>query len=197
MLVSYKIIKRYEEIQISNEFKENEHPRDKDGKFTSAGKGYTNSSVIDIKGNELGEFTDIKEARLKAKEYYKKHLQGKIIHKDGIDIQFSGRGLRETIHASAIQKLNLIPSLERIIKTGKMSEEKPLKHIRRDRTKSFREITNDINIDGEHKKVLVYILQDTSGHWYYDIALLKIKKEVDNNYICIENSQFDMNLYII
>ena len=39
VLVSYKIIKRYEEIRVSNEFKESEHPRDKDGKFTSSGKG--------------------------------------------------------------------------------------------------------------------------------------------------------------
>ena len=56
VLVSYKIIKRYEEIRVSNEFKESEHPRDKDGKFTSSGKAgesETTSSEINAKIEKL------------------------------------------------------------------------------------------------------------------------------------------------
>ena len=194
VLVSYKIIKGYEEIQISNEFKESEHPRDKDGKFTSSSKGNftsdegTKSSPIVVSGNELGNFTDIKEARLKAKEYYKKHLQGKIIHKDGIDIQFSRKGLKETILKSSFEKLNLIPYLEKFIKTGKMSEEVALKHDRKDGMISFRYIKNDFVINGNRQEYLVHIAKNVNGHWFYYLSKffdMSKKKSIDNSSINI------------
>ncbi len=83
VLVSYKIIKRYEEIQISNEFKENEHPRDKDGKFTSAGK--TDDRLNEVLGEEYKGYKG-QEAIDKLMKEKRGHVKGAFTRKDIGDI---------------------------------------------------------------------------------------------------------------
>ena len=82
-----------------NEFKESEHPRDDEGKFTenndstSYFANWDNAPEVELKTNELSSITDIKQLRKAAQDYYKNNLQGQTINKEGLgSIRFSGKG---------------------------------------------------------------------------------------------------------
>ena len=142
-------------------WKEELHPRDKQGKFT-----------ISISGDELGSYKDIKELRKKAIEYYKEHLQGKDAHRSDIGkIRFSGKGIGHTISFSAKkEKLLLLPYLRKIIETGKLGKEEVINHPRKDRIVAFVTITKEVMIQGELSNVEVLLGRDKEGHLYYDFS---------------------------
>ncbi|MDE5833841.1 MAG: DUF2213 domain-containing protein [Desulfovibrio sp.] len=128
---------------------------------------------IKINGDELGAYSDIKELRKKAVEYYKANFQGKnTFHRDIGEIKFTGKGRKETIAFSADpDKLLIIPFLPDILKTGKLGEEESLKHPRKDGITSFIPIKNNINLKGKSRDVEVLIGKDENGNLYYDLFL--------------------------
>lgn len=122
LLVSYKIIKRYEEIQISNEFKENEHPRDKDGKFTSSGK--TDDRVNEVLGKEYKGYKGQK-AIDKLMEVKQGHVKGAFTRKDIGDIDLiwgnENIGLCHIIKRRKEQNIdvdNFLSNLTEVIEQG-------------------------------------------------------------------------------
>lgn len=141
-------------------------------------KGHTTAKenkTISIKGNELGEYKDIKELREKAKNYYKEHFQGTIIKRNDIgEIRFSRRGIEETINKATddYEALQLIPHLQEIIETSKiLNKEKP-NHERKDITDHFLSLQNKVNINGKEKTVEI-LLKHEFGYWHYCLYLNK------------------------
>ena len=63
-------------ISANDEWKEDEHKRDENGRFSSSGESST-PKIPTLKGNELGRYKDIKELRSKARLYALEHLAGK------------------------------------------------------------------------------------------------------------------------
>ena len=130
---------------------------------------------IELTGNELGAYKDIKELREKAREYYKEHLQGKTIEREGLGkVRFSGKGIRETIAHSPQgkeDKLKVIPVIERIIQTGKIGKEEPIDHPRKDEIVAFVPVTQTIKVDGKAREAEVLLGKDKQGNWYYDLFL--------------------------
>ena len=156
------------------DFKETDHPRDNDGKFTSEGgsggsKSNTSDKPIEVKGTELGTYTDIKELRQKAIDYYEKHLANTEVENPELGkILFSKNGFKKPISFSADErKLKLFPYLPEIIKNGKLAEDNTDKH-NRSNVLNFYTLKSKINIDGKDEIVRISIRKDNNGKLYYD-----------------------------
>lgn len=174
-------------------------PRDEVGKWTDEG-GSADERKLKFTGNELGYYIDIKDLRNKAKAYYKEHYQGKTIEREGLGVvNFSGRGIRETISGGAqTDKIKLIPAIGDIIRYGTIGKEAPLKHPRNDDIVAFIPITSKINLGDKSLDVGVLIGRDSNGNLYYDMF---IKKQPNDSATLSEvglnktdNSAYDSNI---
>ena len=159
---------------VNADFKETDHPRDNDGKFTSGGgsgesKSNPSDKPIEVKGTELGTYTDIKELRQKAIDYYEKHLANTEVENPELGkILFSKNGFKKPISFSADErKLKLFPYLPEIIKNGKLAEDNTDKH-NRSNVLNFYTLKSKINIDGKDEIVRISIRKDNNGKLYYD-----------------------------
>ena len=140
---------------------------DEDGKFTS--------HKIQISGKELGEYSNLKELRKKAENFYHENLQGTTVERKGLGvIRFSKKGRDETTSKGAQEdKLKLIVAIKDIILWGKIGEEEPIYKPRADGIVSFIPITSKVDIDGKTKNVGVFIGKDNKGRLYYDMFIQK------------------------
>ena len=175
---------KHKGVKLNNVFKEQDHPRDEGGRFTDGNKGSSSSKTLEIKGTELGTYTDIKELRQKAIEYYKENFQGKPVYREGIgNINFSNKGIKETISHSGNNedKLKCIVAIKDIILNGKIGKEEKPNHPRKDEIVSFIPINKLINLNGKNKEIEVLVAKDISGKYYYDLFTngLRQKKTSD------------------
>lgn len=178
-----------------NEFKENEHPRDDEGKFTESNESasyfanWEDVPEIELKPNELDSITDIEELRKAAHEYYKNNLQGKPINKEGLgDIRFSGKGWKEFVHTSAdTDKLKAVPQLPEIIKNGKLGKFQEDNKGRKDNIKGFHPIYCNLKTNSGVKKAEALIAEDLEGNLFYtmfldyDRPVAKNKRDITSN----------------
>lgn len=155
------------------------------GGSKSGETGGAEQSPITVKGNELGEYKDIKELRQKAKDYYSTHFQGKTVHKEGLgEIRFSGKGIKETISHSNEDKLKLVPSIKDIIEHGKIGDIEKPKHPRKDGMVEFIPIKTTVEFGNDKKRAVeVLIGKDENGNLYYDLFTdnLRYKTTSDSN----------------
>lgn len=157
---------------INSNFKEEEHPRDNDGKFTDGTNTSfynENSKTIELKGNELGSTDD--EIRENGLKYFKENYQGKKFSNPELsDILFSRAGLNKLKSNSAdIEKIKAIPALKDIVEKGKYQGEEDLKHPREDGIIRFHRINADVNIGGNKENMSVLIGEDRDGNRFYNL----------------------------
>lgn len=168
-------------FDIALDFSESQVKRDEDGKFseTQGGKHSeeenhhikTESDPIEITGNELGDYKDIKELRQKAVDYYKANLQGKTVkHPELGEVLFSGKGLRKFVSSSADEnKLKMLTAVPDIINQGKyQGEEKPA-HQREDGIIKFHRISKTVSMDNKKYNVSVLVGEDEAGNKFYNL----------------------------
>ena len=191
-------------IITNNDFKESEHPRDEDGKFTDGSvDASSKSSLIEIKGNELGEYKDIKELRHKAVEYYKNNLAGKSVeHKELGKVIFTTSGYKKPISFSADErKLKLFPYLPDIIKNGVVDKEE--KDDKGRTGFSWIILKSKIKLGVKEEVVRINIRKDDDGNLYYDHVINKnpsgsaynvSQSQISNS--IIENNEYIVNLFI-
>ena len=157
---------------VRNEFKEDDHPRDDEGKFTDgqAGTFYNKETkTIELKGDELG--TTDEEIRENGLKYFKEKLQGKKFDNPELkDILFSRAGLNKLKANSAdIEKIKAIPALKDIVERGKYRGSEDLTHPRQDGIIKFHRINHDVSIDGHTENMSVLIGEDRDGNRFYNL----------------------------
>lgn len=157
---------------INSSFKEEEHPRDNDGKFTSGGNStfYNEATkTIELKGNELGFTED--EIRENGLKYFKENYQGKKFDNPELKgILFSRAGLNKLKSNSAdIEKIKAIPALKDIVEKGKYQGSEDLAHPRQDGIIKFHRINHDVSINGQKEIMSVLIGEDRDGNRFYNL----------------------------
>lgn len=157
---------------VNSDFKEEEHPRGDDGKFTDGNNTSfynENSKTIELKGNELGS-TD-EEIRENGLKYFKENYQGKKFSNPELsDILFSRTGLNKLKSNSAdIEKIKAIPALKDIVEKGKYQGEEALKHPREDGIIRFHRINANVNIGEKKENMSVLIGEDRDGNRFYNL----------------------------
>lgn len=157
---------------INSVFKEEEHPRDNDGKFTSGGNStfYNEATkTIELQGNELGSTED--EIRENGLKYFKENYQGKKFDNPELKgVLFSRAGLNKLKSNSAdIEKIKAIPALKDIIEKGKYQGSEDLAHPRQDGIIKFHRINHDVSINGQKENMSVLIGEDRDGNRFYNL----------------------------
>ena len=157
---------------INNRFKEEDHPRDEQGKFTngSSSSFYNEATkTIELKGDELGS-TD-EEIRKNGLKYFKEKYQGKKFDNPELKgILFSNPGIKKFYTNSAdIHKIKAIPALKDIIEKGEYQGAEDLVHPRKDGIIKFHRINHDVAIDGHQENMSVLIGEDKNGNKFYNL----------------------------
>ena len=157
---------------INNQFKEEDHPRDETGKFTSGGNStfYNEATkTIELKGDELGS-TD-EEIRENGLKYFKEKYQGKKFDNPELKgILFSRVGLNKLKSNSAdIEKIKAIPALKDIVEKGEYMGSEDLAHPRQDGIIKFHRINHDVSINGQKENMSVLIGEDRDGNRFYNL----------------------------
>lgn len=129
--------------------------------------------------NLLGEYKDIRELRAKAKQYYKKHLQGTSIASPVLaqlgmkdhEVAFTRAGLGKMAATSAKEhKLLLVAHLPELIASAKGA-------TRNDNVKNTRDASQyaylhtEAEIEGKMQPVTITIFTDVNGNKYYNHIL--------------------------
>ena len=170
---------KHKEVKLNNVFKEIDHPRDNDGKFISRGRSGESKSnpsdkPIEVKGTELGTYTDIKELRQKAIDYYEKHLANTEVENPKLGkVLFTKRGYKKPISFSGDErKLLLFPYLPEIIKNGEIVKEEKDYRNRNNFDKIYL-LKTSVFINKKEETVKVIIREDNNGNLYYDHTIDK------------------------
>lgn len=155
-----------------NEFKENEHPRDEEGKFTDGqSKTFYNeqTKTIELKGDELG--TTDEEIRENGLKYFKENFQGKKFDNPLLKgVLFSRVGLNKLQSNSAdLGKIKAIPALKDIIEKGEYQGAEDLLHPRQDGIIKFHRINHDVSIEGHKENMSVLVGEDRDGNRFYNL----------------------------
>ncbi|MBR2140790.1 MAG: hypothetical protein IJ853_00335 [Rickettsiales bacterium] len=143
------------------------HGIKKNGGPGSGIKGHKTLRPIKIDGRR--KFKDYKDLSRKAREYYKKNIQGKSIDKDKIGrIDFLRRGIEETISKG---NPHYIFQLPKIIDSGQVGEPEALYKKRKDTDLPFNIINNKVIYKDMIKDVAVKVRSKKDGE--KDFYLIK------------------------
>ncbi|MCG6110743.1 MAG: PLxRFG domain-containing protein [Paracoccus sp.] len=130
---------------------------------------FTDDPVATLTGDELGEWSDIRDLRIKAQNWYRDHLQGQVITNEatGWEIRLT-RAAKGKMGGKGQFLLQAVPALERIIakaeKVGEAGEVKGRDHI-----KAYHYLRAPIVIDGERESLIVTVREMQDGRKFYDL----------------------------
>lgn len=122
---------------------------------------------IELTGNELGEYSDIKELRKLAREEYRKLQKLKAYHHKLGEIIFTRKGFDKLISTGADEKkYRLLPKLKQIIETADFINSVPGE---RSNIVASYWLKNNVKLEGTTLTVGLTILEDENGYKFYNI----------------------------
>jgi uncharacterized protein YejL (UPF0352 family) len=142
------------------------------GKF-SVPSGHQFRPVLDLSGDELGNFGDDMHALRKAAvDWYRLNLQRQgPAHRDDLDdILFTRMGMKEFAHFGADPaKMKMVVALRQIIEQGEYQGPRELEHKRNDGIVRFHPIDADVTLEGRDYRVRVLIGEDKFQNKFFDL----------------------------
>lgn len=170
------------EIKSAADFDESKIKRDKFGRFSETAEGgggekkSTKTPTVSIQGDELGNYTDIKDLRKKAIKWYADNLQGDKANNPVLgEILFSRKGRDEFEYYSANpNKLKMVVALKELLDTSSDVVTEDLHKVRKDGAIRFHTVSGEIKIgNSPAKRVKVFVWEDREGNKFYDLVLPK------------------------
>ena len=161
------------------EWDESKHPRAENGQF-GAGSGLpekqedqAQAEMPEIKGNELGLWSSMKELRNKAKDYAKRFVGKKFVNRStGNEIEVPMSGVKHTLAGAADSLIKTIPAIPKIIQSSQLVATKEDKH--NDPNIIAVEIYQaKVRVESLDKEVVMTVKHCRDGRRYYDHGYLK------------------------
>ena len=161
------------------EWDESKHPRAENGQF-GAGSGLpekqedqAQAEMPEIKGNELGLWSSMKELRNKAKDYAKRFVGKKFVNRStGNEIEVPMSGVKHTLVGAADSLIKTIPAIPKIIQSSRLVATKEDKH--NDPNIIAVEIYQaKVRVESLDKEVVMTVKHCRDGRRYYDHGYLK------------------------
>ena len=161
------------------EWDESKHPRAENGQF-GAGSGLpekqedqAQAEMPEIKGNELGLWSSMKELRNKAKDYAKRFVGKKFVNRStGNEIEVPMSGVKHTLAGAADSLIKTIPAIPKIIQSSRLVATKEDKH--NDPNIIAVEIYQaKVRVESLDKEVVMTVKHCRDGRRYYDHGYLK------------------------
>ncbi len=160
-------------ISVNDEWKEENHKRDENGRFSSSGESST-PKIPTLNGNELGRYKDIKELRSKARLYALEHLAGKKFKNKstGNEISVAMGGVKHTIVGASEELIKTIPAIPEILETAQLLKTEPDKND--DPNSLGVEIYQaKLMIENQNREVIITVKHWKDGRRYYDHGYMK------------------------
>lgn len=161
------------------EWDESKHPRAENGQF-GVGSGLpekqedqAQAEMPEIKGNELGLWSSMKELRNKAKDYAKRFVGKKFVNRStGNEIEVPMSGVKHTLAGAADSLIKTIPAIPKIIQSSRLVATKEDKH--NDPNIIAVEIYQaKVRVESLDKEVVMTVKHCRDGRRYYDHGYLK------------------------
>lgn len=161
------------------EWDESKHPRAENGQF-GVGNGLpekqedqAQAEMPEIKGNELGLWSSMKELRNKAKDYAKRFVGKKFVNRStGNEIEVPMSGVKHTLAGAADSLIKTIPAIPKIIQSSRLVATKEDKH--NDPNIIAVEIYQaKVRVESLDKEVVMTVKHCRDGRRYYDHGYLK------------------------
>ena len=161
------------------EWDESKHPRAENGQF-GEGSGLlekqedqAQAEMPEIKGNELGLWSSMKELRNKAKDYAKRFVGKKFVNRStGNEIEVPMSGVKHTLAGAADSLIKTIPAIPKIIQSSRLVATKEDKH--NDPNIIAVEIYQaKVRVESLDKEVVMTVKHCRDGRRYYDHGYLK------------------------
>nr|DAY13393.1 MAG TPA: portal [Caudoviricetes sp.] len=161
------------------EWDESKHPRAENGQF-GVGSGLpekqedqAQAEMPEIKGNELGLWSSMKELRNKAKDYAKRFVGKKFVNRStGNEIEVPMSGVKHTLAGAADSLIKTIPAISKIIQSSRLVATKEDKH--NDPNIIAVEIYQaKVRVESLDKEVVMTVKHCRDGRRYYDHGYLK------------------------
>lgn len=135
-----------------------------------ASRAKPRSTVANLSGNELGEWSDVLQLGKKANKWYRDNLQGQSVTNEetGWTIQFSGAGARKISGRKGEDLLRLVPALREIVSQGRVVATEQDNRGRAE-IKAIHKIAARVTLGGAEKDVITTIREAQNGTFYYDL----------------------------
>ena len=161
------------------EWDESKHPRADNGQFGAGSgqperqDGQPQAEIPEIKGNELGLWSSMKELRNKAKDYAKRFVGKKFVNRStGNEIEVPMSGVKHTLAGAADSLIKTIPAIPKIIQSSRLVATKEDKH--NDPNIIAVEIYQaKVRVESLDKEVVMTVKHCRDGRRYYDHGYLK------------------------
>ena len=161
------------------EWDESKHPRAENGQFGAGNgqpekqDGQPQAEIPEIKGNELGLWSSMKELRNKAKDYAKRFVGKKFVNRStGNEIEVPMSGVKHTLAGAADSLIKTIPAIPKIIQSSRLVATKEDKH--NDPNIIAVEIYQaKVRVESLDKEVVMTVKHCRDGRRYYDHGYLK------------------------
>ncbi|TDV39539.1 hypothetical protein C7405_101658 [Paraburkholderia caballeronis] len=161
-------------------WKESAHPRAANGEFGSGSGGLAGSvgsaagGAVKLKGDELGDYTDMRELRQKALAHAQEKFVGKAFSNraTGNEITVTRSGVKHTIAGASDTLVRSIPAIPAMLQSAKLVKREPDKHGRSD-VLSIEVYSAPVEIGGERHEAILTVKHYVDGRRYYDHGLVK------------------------
>jgi hypothetical protein len=149
---------------------ENDHPRADNGQF---GKG-AGSGAVHLKGDELGQWSSMKELRQKAMQYAENNFIGKRFSNEstGNEIQVPKSGVKHTIAGSSDALLRTIPAIPSLIQKAVMTNSESEKGGDPN-IQAVETYEATVEIDEKEHRAIMTVKLYRDGRRYYDHGLVQ------------------------
>lgn len=156
------------------EWDESKHPRAENGQFGSGNgqpekqDGQSQAEIPEIKGNELGLWSNMKELREKARAFARQFVGKTFKNREtGHEIMVSMSGVKHTIAHGNDGLIKTIPIIPDMLQAAHfLHAEKP--KIADSNVLEVEKYSADVAIEGEVRRMLITVKHQTDGRRYYD-----------------------------
>lgn len=126
--------------------------------------------VATLTGDELGEWSDIRDLSRKAFNWYRQNLVGTttIMEGTGWSVGYTRRGAGKISGRKGEDLLRMVPAIPAIIERGQhVSTEQNRKD---DGVKAYHKVAARVELDGRLKDVIVTVREMHNGKFHYDLS---------------------------
>lgn len=156
-----------------SKWNEQAHPRAENGQFGSGSSGKAAASAASLKGDELGDYTSMKELRQKALAYADRFIGKKYKNQaTGNEITVTKTGVKHTIAGSADNLVRSIPAIPILLERAEMISRKPDK--RGDpNILAVETYEAPLQMSGKTYRAILTVKQYQDGRRFYDHGLVE------------------------
>ncbi|MFM0488008.1 LPD3 domain-containing protein [Paraburkholderia graminis] len=153
-------------------WEEQKHPRKQNGQFGTGGSG-SSAGAVSLKGDELGDYTSMKELRQKALEHADRFIGKSFSNKaTGNEIEVTRKGVKHTLAGASDTLVRTVPAIPSLLESAHLLATSPDK--RGDvNVLAVETYIARIEIDGEQHSAILTVKKYSDGRRYYDHGIVK------------------------